>query len=83
MMQRVDGDHASQASHDARGWHKEPDSSKRKRPVCPRFVPRFVPVSFVPVSFRFVDSAKQQETKTRRLQEGIGLLAAGERLGLK
>jgi uncharacterized protein YdeI (YjbR/CyaY-like superfamily) len=31
----------------------------------------------------WIDSAKQQETKTRRLQEAISLLAAGKKLGLK
>jgi uncharacterized protein YdeI (YjbR/CyaY-like superfamily) len=31
----------------------------------------------------WIDSAKQPETKTRRLQEAVGLLAAGKRLGLK
>jgi uncharacterized protein YdeI (YjbR/CyaY-like superfamily) len=31
----------------------------------------------------WIDSAKQSETKTRRLQEAIGLLAAGKKLGLK
>jgi uncharacterized protein YdeI (YjbR/CyaY-like superfamily) len=31
----------------------------------------------------WIDSARQQETKTRRLQEAIRLLAAGKRLGLK
>ena len=31
----------------------------------------------------WIDSAKRQETKTRRLQEAIGLLAAGKTLGLK
>jgi uncharacterized protein YdeI (YjbR/CyaY-like superfamily) len=31
----------------------------------------------------WIDSAKQQETKLRRLQEAIGLLAAGKKLGLK
>ena len=31
----------------------------------------------------WIDSAKQEETKTRRLQEAIGLLAAGKKLGLK
>jgi len=31
----------------------------------------------------WIDSAKQQETKTRRLQEAISLLAAGRKLGLK
>lgn len=31
----------------------------------------------------WIDSAKQQETKMRRLQEAIGLLAAGKKLGLK
>ena len=31
----------------------------------------------------WIDSAKQQETKMRRLQEAISMLAAGKRLGLK
>jgi uncharacterized protein YdeI (YjbR/CyaY-like superfamily) len=31
----------------------------------------------------WIDSAKQQETKARRLTEAIGLLAAGKKLGLK
>src|SRR5688572_24084529 len=31
----------------------------------------------------WIDSAKQQETKMRRLQQAIQLLAAGEKLGLK
>jgi uncharacterized protein YdeI (YjbR/CyaY-like superfamily) len=31
----------------------------------------------------WIESAKQQETKMRRLQEAIGLLAAGKKLGLK
>ena len=31
----------------------------------------------------WIDSARQQETKTRRLQKAIGLLAAGKTLGLK
>jgi uncharacterized protein YdeI (YjbR/CyaY-like superfamily) len=31
----------------------------------------------------WIDSAKRQETKLRRLQQAIGLLAAGKKLGLK
>jgi uncharacterized protein YdeI (YjbR/CyaY-like superfamily) len=31
----------------------------------------------------WIDSAKRQETKTRRLQQAIGMLAAGKTLGLK
>jgi len=31
----------------------------------------------------WIDSAKQQETKVRRMQEAIRLLAAGKKLGLK
>jgi uncharacterized protein YdeI (YjbR/CyaY-like superfamily) len=31
----------------------------------------------------WIDSAKRQETKTRRLQEAVDLLAAGKKLGLK
>ena len=33
--------------------------------------------------FAWIESAKREETKQRRLQEAIGLLARGERLGLK
>jgi uncharacterized protein YdeI (YjbR/CyaY-like superfamily) len=32
---------------------------------------------------RWIDSVKQQETKTRRLAEAIRLLAAGKKLGMK
>ncbi|MEE8177676.1 MAG: YdeI/OmpD-associated family protein, partial [Acidobacteriota bacterium] len=31
----------------------------------------------------WIEAAKQQETKRRRLQEAISLLAAGKKLGLK
>jgi len=31
----------------------------------------------------WIDSAKQQETKMRRLKEAVDLLAAGRKLGLK
>jgi len=31
----------------------------------------------------WIDSAKRQETKERRLREAIGLLAARQKLGLK
>jgi uncharacterized protein YdeI (YjbR/CyaY-like superfamily) len=31
----------------------------------------------------WIDSAKREETKERRLREAVGLLAAGEKLGLK
>ena len=31
----------------------------------------------------WIDSAKRQETKERRLREALDLLAAGEKLGLK
>jgi len=31
----------------------------------------------------WIDSAKQKETKLRRLREAIDLLAAGKKLGLK
>ena len=31
----------------------------------------------------WIDSAKRQETKEKRLREALGLLAAGEKLGLK
>ncbi|MGD0224901.1 MAG: YdeI/OmpD-associated family protein [Terriglobia bacterium] len=31
----------------------------------------------------WIDSAKQQRTKTRRLEEAVRLLSAGKKLGLK
>jgi uncharacterized protein YdeI (YjbR/CyaY-like superfamily) len=31
----------------------------------------------------WIDSAKREETKEKRLREAIGLLAAGKKLGLK
>lgn len=33
--------------------------------------------------FAWIESAKREQTKLRRLKEAIGLLAAGEKLGLK
>jgi len=33
--------------------------------------------------FGWIDSAKRQETKDRRLEEAISLLSAGRKLGLK
>ncbi len=33
--------------------------------------------------FAWIESAKRQETKQRRLQEAIGMLASGKPLGLK
>jgi len=35
------------------------------------------------ISNRWVDSAKRQETKERRLREALALLADGKKFGLK
>ncbi len=39
--------------------------------------------SYRRIYIAWIDSAKQQETKSRRLREAVGLLAAGKKLGLK
>jgi uncharacterized protein YdeI (YjbR/CyaY-like superfamily) len=54
----------------------------RSRAAAWSFFDRLAP-SYQRMYVGWIDSAKQQETKARRLQEAIGLLAAGKRLGLK
>jgi uncharacterized protein YdeI (YjbR/CyaY-like superfamily) len=54
----------------------------RSRPAAWNYFESLAP-SYRRMYIAWIDSAKQQETKTRRLQEAIGLLAAGKKLGLK
>jgi uncharacterized protein YdeI (YjbR/CyaY-like superfamily) len=52
------------------------------QPAARSFFESLAP-SFRRMYIAWVKSARRQETKSRRLQEAIGLLAAGKKLGLK
>jgi uncharacterized protein YdeI (YjbR/CyaY-like superfamily) len=52
------------------------------RPAARTFFDSLAP-SYRRLYIAWIDSARRQETKTKRLQEAIGLLAAGKKLGLK
>ena len=54
----------------------------RKRPRAWSYFESLAP-SYRRMYIGWIDSAKQQETKMRRLEEAIRLLAAGKKLGLK
>jgi len=54
----------------------------RNRPAAWNYFESLAP-SHRRMYIAWIDSAKQRETKTRRLQEAVGLLAAGKKLGLK
>src|ERR1039458_4008489 len=54
----------------------------RSRPTASIYFESLAP-SYRSMYIAWIDSAKQQATKRRRLQEAIGLLAAGKKLGLK
>jgi uncharacterized protein YdeI (YjbR/CyaY-like superfamily) len=54
----------------------------RNRPTAWSYFQTLAP-SYRRMYIWWIDSAKQQETKMRRLQEAICLLAAGKKLGLK
>ena len=54
----------------------------RSRPAAWKYFESLAP-SYRRMYIAWIDSAKQHETKTRRLREAIGLLAAGKKLGLK
>lgn len=54
----------------------------RSRPAAWKHFQSLAP-SYRRMYIGWIDSAKRQETKTRRLQEAIGLLAQGKKLGLK
>lgn len=51
-------------------------------PAAGRYFESLTP-SYRRMYIAWIDSAKQAETKTRRLEEAIRLLAAGKKLGLK
>jgi len=54
----------------------------RSRPAAWNYFESLAP-SYRRLYIAWIDSAKQEETKMRRLREAIGLLAAGKKLGLK
>jgi uncharacterized protein YdeI (YjbR/CyaY-like superfamily) len=54
----------------------------RKRPKARSFFESLAP-SYRRMYVGWIDSAKREETKRRRLQEAVRLLAAGKKLGLK
>ena len=51
-------------------------------PVAWRFFEQLAP-SYRRAYIGWIDSAKRQETKEKRLREALGLLAAGKKLGVK
>jgi uncharacterized protein YdeI (YjbR/CyaY-like superfamily) len=54
----------------------------KSHPAAGKYFESLAP-SYRRMYIAWIDSAKQQETKLRRLQEAIGLLEAGKKLGLK
>src|SRR5262245_47281361 len=54
----------------------------RRHPAAWSYFESLAP-SYRRVYIAWIDSAKQQATKLRRLEEAIGLLASGKKLGLK
>ena len=54
----------------------------KRRPTAWNYFKSLAP-SYRRMYVGWIDSARQQETKMRRLQEAIGLLAARRKLGLK
>jgi len=54
----------------------------RSQPAAWNYFESLAP-SYRRLYIAWIDSARQPETKTRRLQEAVGLLAAGKKLGLK
>ena len=58
------------------------EQALRSRPAAWSYFESLAP-SYRRMHIAWIDSAKRQETKTRRLQEVIGLLAVGKKLGLK
>jgi len=81
----------SRAPTDRSGDAPRPSSSNvphyiqealRKRPIALNYFESLSP-SYRRMYISWIDSAKRQETRMRRLQEAISLLAAGKKLGLK
>jgi uncharacterized protein YdeI (YjbR/CyaY-like superfamily) len=58
------------------------EQALRSRPAAWSYFESLAP-SYRRMYIAWVDSAKRQDTKSRRLQEVIGLLEAGKKLGLK
>ena len=58
------------------------EQALRARPAAWSYFERLAP-SYRRMYIGWIDSAKQQETKQRRLREAVGLLATGKKLGLK
>jgi len=74
-----------------RGYAPKPSPSKipryiqealESRPAAWNYFASLAP-SYRRLYIGWIDSARQPETKKRRLREAIGLLAAGKKLGLK
>jgi uncharacterized protein YdeI (YjbR/CyaY-like superfamily) len=58
------------------------EQALRSHPAAWNHFERLAP-SYRRMYIAWIDSAKKQETKARRLREAVGLLAAGKKLGLK
>ena len=58
------------------------EQALRSRPPAWNYFERLAP-SHRRMYIGWIDTAKRQETKTRRLREAVGLLVAGKKLGLK
>ena len=54
----------------------------KRRPAAWNHFERLAP-SYRRMYIAWIDSAKQEETKRRRLREAVGLLSAGKKLGLR
>jgi len=66
----------------AAGVPKYIQQALSRRPAALKFFDSLAP-SYRRMYVGWIDSAKQQETKDKRLREAIDLLAAGKKLGLK
>jgi uncharacterized protein YdeI (YjbR/CyaY-like superfamily) len=58
------------------------EQALKRHPAARNYFESLAP-SYRRMYIAWIDSAKRQETKMRRLQEAISLLAAGKKLGLK
>jgi uncharacterized protein YdeI (YjbR/CyaY-like superfamily) len=58
------------------------EEALREHPAAQNYFESLAP-SYRRMYIGWIDSARREETKQRRLQEAIGLLAAGKKLGLK
>jgi uncharacterized protein YdeI (YjbR/CyaY-like superfamily) len=84
-LSRAPTDRSGDAPRPSPSFSKVPPyirDALRKRPAAWRHFENLAP-SYRRHYIGWIDSAKQQETKMRRLEEAIRLLAAGKKLGLK